>query len=196
WPCNINDLESAKYLAEVLGEKTVRTVGRSEREGADGASASYGETGRPRLAPDDIQNRRREVEIVSHPRGGPHDLRPSGHWNLQAAFGQLRERYPGTYWDPPLAYDPNPYSSRQKQEQRQDGGQQEQRQEKEAARPRDGRMSRAEALAVLGLREGATEAEIRAAYKRLMQKVHPDAGGSDWLARNLNAARDTLLAGR
>ncbi|MFC0385015.1 J domain-containing protein [Muricoccus vinaceus] len=52
---------------------------------------------------------------------------------------------------------------------------------------------RAEALAVLGLSEGATEAEIRAAHARLMRTAHPDAGGSDWLAARLNAARDALL---
>ena len=52
---------------------------------------------------------------------------------------------------------------------------------------------RAEALAVLGLSEGATEAEIRAAHARLMRAAHPDAGGSDWLAARLNAARDTLI---
>ena len=52
---------------------------------------------------------------------------------------------------------------------------------------------RAEALAVLGLAEGATEAEIRAAHARLMRSAHPDAGGSDWLAARLNAARDALL---
>lgn len=195
WFCNINDLESAKYLSEVLGKKTVRTVGRSEREGEDGESVSYGETGRPLLTPDEILNLGREVAIVTHPGGDPHYLRPIDYWNLQAAFGQLRERYPGTYWDPPLVYDPNPYYSRQKQEQRQDGGQQEQRQEKEAARPRAGRMSRAEALAVLGLSEGATEADIRAAYKRLMQKVHPDAGGSNRLAQLLSEAKDALLKG-
>ena len=53
--------------------------------------------------------------------------------------------------------------------------------------------ARAEALAVLGLAEGATEAEIRAAHARLMRTAHPDAGGSDWLAARLNAARDTLI---
>lgn len=53
--------------------------------------------------------------------------------------------------------------------------------------------ARAEALAVLGLGEGATEAEIRAAHARLMRAAHPDAGGSDWLAARLNAARDTLI---
>ncbi|MBP0491897.1 hypothetical protein [Roseomonas indoligenes] len=52
---------------------------------------------------------------------------------------------------------------------------------------------RAEALAVLGLAEGATESEIRAAHARLMRIAHPDAGGSDWLAARLNAARDVLL---
>ncbi len=55
------------------------------------------------------------------------------------------------------------------------------------------RMSRAEALQVLGLQEGATKAEIRAAWLRLMQAAHPDRGGSDWLAAKLNQARDVLL---
>lgn len=53
--------------------------------------------------------------------------------------------------------------------------------------------ARAEALAVLGLREGASAEEIRAAHARLMRMAHPDAGGSDWLAARLNAARDALL---
>jgi hypothetical protein len=56
-----------------------------------------------------------------------------------------------------------------------------------------GPMSRAEALDVLGLAEGAPEAEIRAAHRRLMQGAHPDKGGSDWLAARINQARDVLL---
>jgi DnaJ homolog subfamily C member 19 len=55
------------------------------------------------------------------------------------------------------------------------------------------RMSRAEALDILGLAEGATEADIRAAYKRLMLAVHPDHGGSARLAAQLNQARTVLL---
>lgn len=58
-----------------------------------------------------------------------------------------------------------------------------------------GRMSRAEALSVLGLSEGADEAAIRAAWLRLMQAAHPDRGGSAWLAARLNEARDVLLRG-
>ena len=56
-----------------------------------------------------------------------------------------------------------------------------------------GRITRAEAFQVLGLAEGATEAEIRAAHRRLMRTAHPDQGGSDWLASRLNEARDCLL---
>ncbi|MFL1460678.1 hypothetical protein ACI6QG_00570 [Roseococcus sp. DSY-14] len=56
-----------------------------------------------------------------------------------------------------------------------------------------GPMTAAEALAVLGLAEGATRDEVRAAHRRLMQAAHPDRGGSDWLAARVNQARDVLL---
>ena len=54
-------------------------------------------------------------------------------------------------------------------------------------------MDRAEALAILGLAEGASPGEIRAAHRRLMLAAHPDHGGSDWLAARVNQARDHLL---
>lgn len=54
-------------------------------------------------------------------------------------------------------------------------------------------MSRAEALEILGLEEGASADEIEAAYKALIVKNHPDQGGTDWLAARLNEARDILL---
>jgi DnaJ-class molecular chaperone len=65
--------------------------------------------------------------------------------------------------------------------------------EREAPRARSSTMSRAEALKVLGLEEGATEEEIRAAHKKLMLQNHPDRGGSDYLASKINEAKDTLL---
>lgn len=54
-------------------------------------------------------------------------------------------------------------------------------------------MTHEEALAVLGLSEGATESEIRAAYRRLIQRMHPDVGGTADLAARINRAKDVLL---
>lgn len=55
------------------------------------------------------------------------------------------------------------------------------------------RMNLAEARSILGVEEGATVEEIKIAYARLMRQAHPDHGGSDGLAAQLNAARDRLL---
>jgi hypothetical protein len=60
--------------------------------------------------------------------------------------------------------------------------------------PRPAPMPAAEARRLLGVEEGASLADIRAAHRRLISRVHPDAGGSADLAERVNAARDTLIA--
>lgn len=60
--------------------------------------------------------------------------------------------------------------------------------------PRRATMTRQEALAVLGLEEGASRERVLSEYRRLMKKVHPDLGGTTYLATRLNEAKDLLLA--
>jgi len=55
-------------------------------------------------------------------------------------------------------------------------------------------MNKEEALEVLGLKPGASREEILEAHRRLIQKVHPDRGGTDYLAARINQAKDVLLA--
>jgi DnaJ-like protein len=62
--------------------------------------------------------------------------------------------------------------------------------ERTSARPE--RMSRREALEVLGLPEGASKDEVLREYRRLMKRLHPDVGGSSYLATKLNEAREVL----
>ena len=59
--------------------------------------------------------------------------------------------------------------------------------------PSSGALSEDEARAILGVDVKADAEAIRAAHRRLMQRLHPDRGGSDYLAARINAAKRRLL---
>lgn len=197
WFCNLNDLDSAKYLSDTLGKKTVVTTSNSDSTSSGGhgssssQSTSHGETGRSLLNPDEILNLGKDVAIVLQPSSHPHYVRPVDYWDLPRAFGYLRKDHASLYWEPPLIYDENPYAAPEPEADGQGAGTKEKAQRKPS--PRRAKMTVDDARDILGVKAGATLDEIRTAYLTLMSKLHPDHGGSNYLAKELNAAREILL---
>lgn len=67
---------------------------------------------------------------------------------------------------------------------------------RELVQPPRPELSLSEARAILGVSADATLEEVKAAYTRLIQMAHPDKGGTEGLAAQLNAARDRLIKRR
>lgn len=67
------------------------------------------------------------------------------------------------------------------------------KQEQTEAKPATSQMTEQEAWQVLGLQPGADRDAIIKAHKQLIQKLHPDRGGNDYLAARINQAKDLLL---
>ena len=202
WFCNLNDLDSAKYLSDTLGKKTVVTMSSSSSTSSNPQGASYsssttrGETARSLLNPDEILNLGKDVAIAIQPNGHPHYLRPVDYWNLPRAFSYLGQRNPSLYWRPPLVYDENPYvEPRPQPPPPGSDGHGARSKEKERSRPSPHRskMTEDEAREILGVKAGASFDEIRTAYRNLMSKVHPDHGGTSHFAQELNAAKAVLM---
>ena len=61
------------------------------------------------------------------------------------------------------------------------------------ASPGSGAMTKQEAYQILGLGPGAGKSDISEAHRRLMKRMHPDTGGSEFLASRINEAKDVLL---
>lgn len=188
WFCNVQDLQTAEYLSKALGAMTVQTISSTINAGDGGTGRSYGETGRSLLFPDEITCLGKKVAIALIPGSRPRFLKPVEYWFLADYLKWHADRHQPRIALPDLtAVAPNPYIHNRTGDNpgAKDGT------GKDPARATG--MTKTDALAILGLRDGASPSQIKEAYNRLMRRVHPDVGGTDWFAQQLNLAREILL---
>ena len=68
-----------------------------------------------------------------------------------------------------------------------------QQNQQQQAQPQQVNLSLDQAYEVLGLQPGADKQAVIDAHRKLMQKIHPDRGGNDFLAAQINQAKEVLL---
>lgn len=163
------DFFTAEHVSKLCGEQTIILPGASTGPGGSSASESLHQ--RRLYYPDEVMRLGADrFLMLTTGAGVPH----------------VTEGFRAPYLDkqhcPELQgrYDPDPY-----EKQRTNSNQ-------DPPPNNNGKMTREVALKILELQEGATRAQMLAAYLRLMKQVHPDKGGSNYFAQQLNAARDAL----
>ncbi len=67
------------------------------------------------------------------------------------------------------------------------------KEDKNTSSQKNNAITESEALEILGLEPGSSDEQIIQAHRELMQKIHPDRGGNNYMATKLNLARDLLL---
>jgi type IV secretion system protein VirD4 len=178
------EMFTAEYVSKLCGKKTIvlrSTSQNTSPKGETSTSESHGYHQSDLFLPDEV-------------------MRLEGDRFLMFAAGVpfvtkgFRTGYDNKQICPELQglFDPDPYEQDPKQNEDNTAG----NSDSEGARngaSRNGGMTRADALDILGLKEGATREEVNAAWRRVIQQVHRDKGGSDYLTRQVNQARDILL---
>lgn len=120
WMSNTSDFESAKYVSDALGDRTIVTVNQSESAstnvnakggegGGNSKSTSFGEMGRKLMTPQEVMKEGRTLAIVFGPNGDPWHVSPIDYWNLTKEFDWLKASMMKGYFEPPLTFDSNPY---------------------------------------------------------------------------------------
>ncbi len=112
WLCNVRDYDTAKYVSDTLGQRTVGTATVNEGQTGQGEATSgkaYGEMGRSLLTPDEMMQLGRDKAIVLPPAGRPFQVWGVGYWAIRDEFLPYREGAMQLYYSHPLVIDPNPY---------------------------------------------------------------------------------------
>ncbi|MFN3859634.1 MAG: type IV secretory system conjugative DNA transfer family protein [Caulobacter sp.] len=112
WLCNVRDYDTAKYVSDTLGQRTVGTATVNEGQTGQGEATSgkaYGEMGRSLLTPDEVMQLGRDRAIVLPPAGRPFQIWGVDYWTIRDEFLPYREGAMQLYYSHPLVIDPNPY---------------------------------------------------------------------------------------